>query len=213
MSVARTLALARHTGRFASERRTSWRVCFSGTSIDAAIKYGENSTLCFASSVPLSPTLAGRMARCIGPPFRKHAACGAKPLHHPRPSRERDRGERGLNFPPPSWGRDRGRGVTAQLGFNIFSCRINIRLDLESLALVRCLEAFVSGKRAGAEVCRIFCNQRCVAADRPTRQNDTSPSPPDNPSHPDVCSRKTPHNVCTVYRIGRERTMGTMVNP
>ena len=54
LNMAQTLALARHTGYFASERRTSWRVCFSGTSIDPAIKYDEISTLCFASSVPLS---------------------------------------------------------------------------------------------------------------------------------------------------------------
>ena len=87
--------------------------------IDLATKYGEISTLCFASSVPLSPTLAGRVARCIGPPFRKHAACGAKPLLHPLlrfkcalvPSRER-----GLDFPPPSWGRDRGRGGECATG-------------------------------------------------------------------------------------------------
>ena len=83
LNAAQTLALARHPGHFPSERRTSWRVCFSGTSINAAIKCGEISTLCFASSVPLSPTLAGRVARCIGPPFRKHAACGAEPLLHP----------------------------------------------------------------------------------------------------------------------------------
>ena len=75
MNAARTLALARPTGHFASERRTSWRVCFSGTSSDPAIEQGENSTL--------SPTAAGNVARCIGPPFRKHAACGAKPLLHP----------------------------------------------------------------------------------------------------------------------------------
>ena len=67
LNVARTLALARHPGRFPSERRTSWRVCFSGTSIDAAVEYGENSTLCFASSVPLSHQ--GRAALTSLPPL------------------------------------------------------------------------------------------------------------------------------------------------
>ena len=69
------------------------------------------------------------------------------------------------------------------------------------------------GKRAGAGVFRILRNHQYVATAKPTRQNDTSPSLPDNPSHPDVCSGKIPHNVRTVYRIGRKRTMGTMVNP
>ena len=51
------------------------RSSLAGGSIDAATKYGEISTL--------SPTLAGRMARCIGPPFHKLTACGSKPLIHP----------------------------------------------------------------------------------------------------------------------------------
>ena len=81
------------------------RGSLAGGSIDAATKYGEISTL--------SPTLAGRMARCIGPPFHKLTACGSKRLLHPLrhfkcalvPSRAR-----GSNFPLPSWERDRGRG-------------------------------------------------------------------------------------------------------
>ena len=80
-----------------AEARRCWGFKIeSVTPIDLAIKYGEISTLCFASSVPLSPTLAGRVARWIGPPFRKHAACGAKPLLHPSPIK----GE-GLKLPSP----------------------------------------------------------------------------------------------------------------
>ena len=114
MNAVQTLALARHTGYFASERRTSWRVCFSGTSIDPAIKYDEISTLCFASSVPLSHQ--GRAALTSLPPSRESG------FNFPLPSQES-----GLNFPLPSWERDRGRGVIEQLGFYIFSSRINRR--------------------------------------------------------------------------------------
>ena len=69
------------------------------------------------------------------------------------------------------------------------------------------------GKLAAAGVFRILRNRPYVDTVKPTRQNDTSPLLPDTPSHPAVCSRKIPHNVRTVYRIGRKRTMGTMVNP